>query len=96
MYQLKASRILSQNYIMDMNINRKVRFCWSFNYLVKFVRASNAKPGAHVIEIGPGPGGITRAILENDPLQLDVIEIDKQFIKPLEVLTYIFIRLIHF
>jgi len=75
MYQLKASRILSQNYIMDMNINRK------------FIKMSGALPGAHVIEIGPGPGGITRAILENNPHRLDVVEIDKQFIKPLEHLA---------
>ncbi|KAI6174892.1 RRNA adenine N(6)-methyltransferase [Aphelenchoides bicaudatus] len=75
MYQLKASRILSQNYIMDMNINRK------------FVKVSGAKPDAHVIEIGPGPGGITRAILEQSPRRLDVVEIDEQFMKPLQHLA---------
>jgi dimethyladenosine transferase 1 len=48
---------------------------------------SGSRPGAFVIEIGPGPGGITRAILENDPQRLDVVEIDKQFIRPLEHLS---------
>jgi 16S rRNA A1518/A1519 N6-dimethyltransferase RsmA/KsgA/DIM1 with predicted DNA glycosylase/AP lyase activity len=32
-----------------------------------------------------GPGGITRAILENDPQRLDVVEIDRQFLRPLQV-----------
>ncbi|MFH4981468.1 hypothetical protein AB6A40_008177 [Gnathostoma spinigerum] len=34
---------------------------------------------ACVVEVGPGPGGITRAILEKNCRRLDVIEIDKRF-----------------
>ncbi|CAD5205582.1 unnamed protein product [Bursaphelenchus okinawaensis] len=74
MYQLKATKVLSQNYIMDMNINRKV------------VRSSGLKPNGYALEIGPGPGGITRAILEKNPQRFDVVEIDNQFKEPLEVL----------
>lgn len=43
------------------------------------------KDGDCVVEIGPGPGSITRAILERDCRRLDVIEIDHRFVPPLEV-----------
>ncbi|CAO4361490.1 unnamed protein product [Caenorhabditis nigoni] len=75
MYRLRAKKILSQNYLMDMNINRKI--------------AKHAKVNENdwVIEIGPGPGGITRAILEAGASRLDVVEIDNRFIPPLQHLA---------
>ncbi|KAE9548445.1 hypothetical protein FO519_008342 [Halicephalobus sp. NKZ332] len=79
MYRLRAKKILSQNYLMDMNLTRKVSSC---SY-----EETGFDPGAHVVEIGPGPGGITRAILENDCRRLDVVEIDHRFIPPLEHLA---------
>lgn len=45
------------------------------------------QPGDWVCEVGPGPGGITRAILEADCARLDVVEIDHRFIPPLELLA---------
>lgn len=39
-----------------------------------------------MVEIGPGPGGITRAILEKPIERLDVVEIDERFIPPLVIL----------
>nr|CDJ92765.1 Ribosomal RNA adenine methylase transferase domain containing protein [Haemonchus contortus] len=75
MYRLQAKKILSQNYLMDMNLTRKI------------VRAAGVQPGNWVCEVGPGPGGITRAILEADCERLDVVEIDHRFIPPLELLA---------
>ncbi|CAB3407024.1 unnamed protein product [Caenorhabditis bovis] len=72
MYRLQAKKILSQNYLMDMNITRKI------------VRNARVEPNDYVVEIGPGPGGITRAILEAGVSRLDVVEIDDRFIPPLE------------
>lgn len=40
---------------------------------------------AHVVEVGPGPGSITRAILETPCERVDAIEIDQRFIPPLNV-----------
>jgi dimethyladenosine transferase 1 len=38
-----------------------------------------------VLEVGPGPGGITRAIIEKQIPHLSVVEIDKRFLPGLEV-----------
>ncbi|KAM3715112.1 Dimethyladenosine transferase 1 [Dirofilaria immitis] len=73
-YGLRAKKILSQNYLMDMNLTRKI------------VKQAEIALGDYVIEVGPGPGSITRAILETSCRRLDVIEIDHRFISPLEVL----------
>lgn len=43
---------LSQNFLIDKNI------------LAKIVRSAEIKPGDTVLEIGPGPGALTQALLE--------------------------------
>ncbi|VDK46929.1 unnamed protein product [Anisakis simplex] len=75
MYKLRAKKILSQNYLMDMNLTRKI------------VRSAGIQEGDCVVEIGPGPGGITRAVIEMNCNRLDAIEIDKRFLPPLQHLT---------
>ncbi|VDM73400.1 unnamed protein product, partial [Strongylus vulgaris] len=75
MYRLRAKKILSQNYLMDMNLTRKI------------VKSAGVHPGDWVCEVGPGPGGITRAILEAECERVDVVEIDQRFIPPLEHLA---------
>ncbi|EYB90211.1 hypothetical protein Y032_0222g2614 [Ancylostoma ceylanicum] len=80
MYRLRAKKILSQNYLMDMNLTRKV-------HSLQIVRGAGVEPGDWVCEVGPGPGGITRAILETGCDRLDVVEIDQRFIPPLEHLA---------
>ncbi|KAL3102542.1 hypothetical protein niasHT_020158 [Heterodera trifolii] len=75
MYRMNADKTLSQNYLMDMNLTRKM------------VRRAGDLTDAFVVEVGPGPGGITRAILEQPCKRLDVVEIDKQFLMPLQHLS---------
>ena len=71
--KLRAKKQLSQNYLLDNNVSRKI------------VRASGDLRNSYVCEVGPGPGGITRAILEAGVKQLIVIEKDNRFMPSLTV-----------
>jgi len=76
MYNIRASKKLSQNFILDPRLlNRIARTCGPLE-------------GKHVIEVGPGPGGITRAVLSQGALTCTVIEKDKRFISILEHLNH--------
>ncbi len=49
---LNADKSLGQHFLLDLNITRKI------------ARAADVAAGDVVIEVGPGPGGLTRALLE--------------------------------
>ena len=72
---LSARKSLGQNYILDLNITRGIA-----------ADAGNLEH-ATIVEIGPGPGGLTRALLEQNPKRLIVIERDKRFLPALEMLA---------
>lgn len=61
---LWAKKSLGQHFLLDTNL------------LTKIVRAAGDISSAHVIEVGPGPGGLTRAILAAGPKHLTAIEKD--------------------
>ena len=70
-YGLSAKKTLGQNFILDTNL------------LDKIARASKSRDPepferGTVIEVGPGPGGVTRAILDNGAKRLTVIEKDER------------------
>lgn len=48
---LAAKKTLGQNFIFDLNLTSRI------------ARAAGPLDGARVVEIGPGPGGLTRALL---------------------------------
>ena len=48
---LAAKKALGQNFLFDLNLTRRI------------ARAAGPLEGFTVIEIGPGPGGLTRALL---------------------------------
>ncbi len=48
---LSARKSLGQNFLLDLNLTARI------------ARASGPLEGARVIEVGPGPGGLTRALL---------------------------------
>ena len=75
---LWAKKSLGQHFLLDTNL------------LAKIVRAAGDITGAHVIEVGPGPGGLTRAILEAGPKQLTAIEKDPRCLAALYPLTQIY------
>lgn len=67
-HDLLPQKKLGQNFLLDLNITDKI--------------ARNAGPieGRRVLEIGPGPGGLTRAILRYNPAALHVVEKDPRCI----------------
>ncbi|XP_052775025.1 dimethyladenosine transferase 1, mitochondrial-like [Mya arenaria] len=75
MYKLSAAQKLSQNFILDMTLNHKI------------VKLAGRLQGCQVCEVGPGPGGITRAILEAGVEHLYVIEKDRRFFPGLKMLA---------
>ncbi len=63
-YGLMAKKALGQNFLLDQNITDKIiRMSLSLQGLESFA-------GANVFEVGPGPGGLTRAILQQNPASL--------------------------
>ena len=63
-YGLDARKSLGQNFLLDPRLTAKI------------AAASGDLVGARVVEIGPGPGGLTRALLEGGVAELVAIERD--------------------
>ncbi|RKE85336.1 16S rRNA (adenine(1518)-N(6)/adenine(1519)-N(6))-dimethyltransferase RsmA [Rhizobium sp. AG855] len=61
---LDAKKSLGQNFILDLNLTQKV------------ARTAGSLEGATVFEIGPGPGGLTRAILALGAAKVVAVERD--------------------
>ena len=79
-YGLLAKKSLGQNFLLDMNVTNKI---------IRSTLEAQKKDsftGEAVYEIGPGPGGLTRAILAANPQKLTVIEMDKRCIQIMQEL----------
>ncbi|MET0274807.1 MAG: 16S rRNA (adenine(1518)-N(6)/adenine(1519)-N(6))-dimethyltransferase RsmA [Phenylobacterium sp.] len=63
---LMARKSFGQHFLLDLNVTRKI------------VRLSEVAPGDRVIEVGPGPGGLTRALLEAGA-RVIAVEKDERF-----------------
>ena len=65
---LWADKRLGQHFLLDLNVTRRI------------ARLAAFAPGATVIEVGPGPGGLTRALLEGGAGRVIAIEKDERFL----------------
>ena len=73
---MRAEKALGQNFLLDQNITDKI------------VRLSGPKmDGVHAVEIGPGPGGLTRAILASSASELVAVEFDSRAVAALQGLV---------
>jgi 16S rRNA (adenine1518-N6/adenine1519-N6)-dimethyltransferase len=72
---LVTKKALGQNFLFDLNLTSRI------------ARNGGAKEGVHVIEVGPGPGGLTRAILAAGAAHVTVIEMDERCIPALEQIS---------
>ncbi len=70
-YELNALKQLGQNFLLDLNLTDRI------------ARSAGELRGRTVIEIGPGPGGLTRALLANGADTVIAIERDRRCIAAL-------------
>jgi 16S rRNA (adenine1518-N6/adenine1519-N6)-dimethyltransferase len=68
---LRATKALGQNFLCDLNLTRKI------------ARAADIKDDDHIIEIGPGPGGLTRGLLLEGAKHVTAIEFDPRAVAAL-------------
>jgi 16S rRNA (adenine1518-N6/adenine1519-N6)-dimethyltransferase len=71
---LSARKSFGQHFLLDLNVTRKI------------VRLAGPFEGRTVLEVGPGPGGLTRALLESDAGAVVLVEKDPRFAPLLEEL----------
>jgi 16S rRNA (adenine1518-N6/adenine1519-N6)-dimethyltransferase len=74
-HDLSARKSLGQNFLLDLNL------------LTRIARAASPLDGATVIEIGPGPGGLTRALLALGAGRVIAIERDQRALGALEEIS---------
>lgn len=72
---LDARKSLGQHFLLDGNLTARI------------VRGAGTLTGRQVIEVGPGPGGLTRALLDTDAASVTVVEVDRRAIGAMEELA---------
>jgi len=77
-FGLGARRSLGQNFLLDLNLTRRI------------ARAAGGVADCDVIEIGPGPGGLTRALLLEGARRVIAVERDERCLPALEELALAF------
>jgi 16S rRNA (adenine1518-N6/adenine1519-N6)-dimethyltransferase len=70
--ELSARKSLGQNFLLDLNLTRRI------------AREAGPLAGETVLEIGPGPGGLTRALLLEGAARVIVVERDPRCLPALE------------
>jgi 16S rRNA (adenine1518-N6/adenine1519-N6)-dimethyltransferase len=71
-HSLSARKSLGQNFLLDLNLTARI------------ARAAGPLEDATVIEIGPGPGGLTRALLAMGARHVIAVERDERTLPALE------------
>ncbi len=69
---LAAKKSLGQNFLLDLNLTARI------------ARAAGPLEGVTVLEVGPGPGGLTRALLSQGARKVIAIERDERAIAALD------------
>ena len=72
---LSARKALGQNFLLDLNLTARI------------ARVSGPLAGVTVVEVGPGPGGLTRALLAEGAARVIAIERDARCLAPLEEIS---------
>lgn len=65
---LDARKSLGQHFLLDANLIERI------------ARQAGDLAGRHVVEVGPGPGGLTRALLDSAAASVTAVEVDRRAI----------------
>src|ERR671936_2119049 len=71
-HDLRAKKSLGQNFLLDLNLTGRI------------ARAAGPLEGVDVIEVGPGPGGLTRALLAQGARRVIAVERDERAVHALK------------
>jgi 16S rRNA (adenine1518-N6/adenine1519-N6)-dimethyltransferase len=74
-HALSARKSLGQNFLLDLNLTARI------------ARAAGPLEDSTVIEVGPGPGGLTRALLALGAKRVIAVERDERALAPLEAIA---------
>src|SRR5438477_7434263 len=74
-HALSARKSLGQNFLLDLNLTARI------------ARAAGPLEDATIIEIGPGPGGLTRALLALGARRVIAVERDQRALPALEEIS---------
>ena len=74
-HEIRATKALGQNFLLDLNLTRKI------------ARAGGPLEGKTVLEIGAGPGGLTRALLAEGAGHVIAVERDRRCLAALAELA---------
>src|SRR5438045_8635382 len=74
-HSLSARKSLGQNFLLDLNLTARI------------ARAAGPLEGATIIEVGPGPGGLTRALLALGARRVLAVERDERAPAPLDYIS---------
>ncbi len=72
---LAAKKSLGQNFLLDLNLTSRI------------ARASGPLEGVTVVEVGPGPGGLTRALLASGAKKVIAVERDERCLPALSEIS---------
>ena len=74
-YQIGARKSFGQHFLFDLNLTRRI------------AAAAGDLTDVHVIEIGAGPGGLTRALLQSNAASVTAVESDERCVRALHELA---------
>ena len=74
-FGLDAKKSLGQHFLLDPSL------------LGRIAALAGTLDGRHVVEVGPGPGGLTRALLSTGAARVDAVELDRRALSALAELA---------